>query len=211
MKWLRRLGTFFVVLVLLALAARLAAPFLGRALIRSDQLAPADAIVVLGSHRMERTLEAATLYKEGWSGRILLLRSPGEVNGQLMQRLHVEFPVWIDLQKNVLQQMGVPAASIEESGVQLDATRDEAAFTIDLARRKGWKRIIVSTSPYHTRRAGKYFRREAAGAVDVLMRPDRYERIVPDVWWRRPIDRFDVLSEYVKLVVQNFRFMMPGE
>lgn len=207
MKWLRRIGIVLVGLILVAVTARLAAPALARALLRSETLHPADLIVVLGSHRMERTLEAADLYKEGWSKRILLLRSAGEVNANLMHRLQIQFPVWVDMQKSVLRQRGIPDAAVEASATEMGTTQDEAAFTVALAKRTGVKRMIVVTSPYHTRRAGNYFRDEAAGGVEIIMRADRYERYDPSVWWRRPIDRHDVILEYLKLIVHGFPFL----
>ena len=175
-------------------------PRIGSVLIRSDRLARADMIVVLGAHRVERTIEAGTLLKEGWSGRILLLRSPGDLSRTALRRMGIHLPVWIDVQKDVLMQMGVPSSAIAESPVELGTTREEAEYIGQEARRRGMSRIIVVTSPYHTRRAGSYIRRAAGPSVDVLMRANRYEQVDPDHWWLRPIDRIQVVSEYLKRI-----------
>ena len=178
----------------------MAMPHIGSVLIRSDRLARADMIVVLGSHRAQRTVEAGTLFKEGWSGRILLLRSPGDLNRPALRRMGIHMPVWIDVQKDVLMQMGVPSSAIAESSVELGNTREEAEYIGQEARRGGMSRVIVVTSPYHTRRAGSYVRRAAGPSVEVLMRANRYERVDPDHWWQRPIDRSDVVFEYMKRI-----------
>ena len=199
MKRFRFLAIAVLVGAGLALGARLAMPLAARALIRSDPLAHADMIVVLSSYRLERTLEAGTLFREGWSGRVLLLRSPDAVNRDLLRSLHVRFADLADIQRDILAQMGVPAAAVIESPAEFGTTKAEAHFVAELARRQRCRRIIVVTSPYHTSRAGRYFRKEAGKSFTVVMRPNRYERIDPDHWWRRPVDRYDVVFEYLKL------------
>src|SRR5581483_5007936 len=150
-------------------------PFMARRLIRADPLQRSDLIVVLGSFRIERTLEAAALYREGWAPAIMLLRPPDLMRDGLRQQLHIRVPVYLDVQIDVLRQLGVMPSAMEPSpGVQ-DSTRDEAAAIAALARRRGYRRIIVVTSPYHTARAGTLFDRAAAGSVEITMRPDRYE------------------------------------
>src|SRR5581483_8254014 len=189
---LRRVAVSVLVIAVVAGAGRLAMPFAARWLIHSDPLAHADAIVVLGAMRLERTFEAGTLYREGWSRRIILLRPPDIASEGVLARVNVEVPLWIDIQKSALLQMSVPAAAIVPAPYIADTTRQEAEFTADYVRRAGFKRIIVVTSPYHTARAGRFFRNAAGGSFVVIMRPDRYERIDPDHWWRHALDRSDV-------------------
>lgn len=174
-------------------------PFAGRALLRPDPLAHADAMVVLGAFRLERTFEAGSLYNEGWSGRVILLRSPYLASPDLLRRVRVRVPIWIDIQKDALVQMGVPSNAIIESTEELENTRREAAWVTDLARRSKWRRILVVTSPYHTGRAGRYFRAAAGPSLDIVMRANRFERIDPDHWWRHAVDRHDVVYEYMSL------------
>ena len=200
MKRFRYAAIVLLVVGALALCVWLAMPHIGSVLIRSDRLARADMIVVLGSYRAERTVEAGALFKEGWSGRILLLRSPGELSRPALRRLGIHLPVWIDVQKDVLEQMGVPSSAIVESPVELGTTREEAEYIGQEARRGGMSRVIVVTSPYHTRRAGSYIRRAAGPSVVVLMRANRYERADPDHWWQRPVDRNEVVFEYLKRI-----------
>src|SRR5467141_3279132 len=122
MRNLRRLLISVAILAALAAGVRLSLPFLGRGLIRTDPLVKADAIVVLGSYRVERTLEAGALFREGWSKRIVLLRSPDVASSGVLQTLHIRIPVWIDIQKSALAQMAVPTSAIIESPHTQDTT-----------------------------------------------------------------------------------------
>ncbi|HKO00867.1 MAG TPA: hypothetical protein VJ032_04180, partial [Thermoanaerobaculia bacterium] len=64
MKFARRLIIAVVVLALLIALGRLMMPFAARRLIHSDPLSRSDVIVVLGSLRIERTIEAGMLFRE---------------------------------------------------------------------------------------------------------------------------------------------------
>jgi len=196
---LRRLASAAILALALAGALVTAMRYASRPLIRTDPLAPADAIVVLGSYRLERTLEAGTLFREGWAKRILLMRSPDISSSNVLSRVHVKVPVWLDIQKDALHQMAVPASAILQSPTQ-DTTISESRYVAHFVRLQKYKRIIVVTSPYHTARAGRFFRKAAGNSFEVIMRADRYEPADPDHWWRHSGDRSDVVTEYMKSI-----------
>jgi len=187
-----------LIIAALIFAARLAMPFAARRLIHSDPLVRADLIVVLGSYRLERALEASSLFRERWSDRILLLRAPDIATSGLLRQLHLHIPVWLDIERDALVQMSVPPAMIIDASRALDSTLAEAEFVAEYARSHQYQRIIVVTSPYHTGRAFRLFRRAARGSFTVVMRPTRYESPDPDHWWRHAPDRTDVVLEYLK-------------
>ena len=105
-----------LIIAALIFAARLAMPFAARRLIHSDPLVRADLIVVLGSYRLERALEAGSLFRERWSDRILLLRAPDIATSGLLRQLHLHIPVWLDIERDALVQMSVPPAMIIDAG-----------------------------------------------------------------------------------------------
>ncbi|PYQ47604.1 MAG: hypothetical protein DMF59_18445 [Acidobacteria bacterium] len=187
-----------LIIAALIFAARLAMPFAARRLIHSDPLVRADLIVVLGSYRLERALEAGSLFRERWSDRILLLRAPDIATSGLLRQLHLHIPVWLDIERDALVQMSVPPAMIIDASRALDSTLAEAEFVAEYARSHQYQRIIVVTSPYHTGRAFRLFRGAARGSFTVVMRPTRYESPDPDHWWRHAPDRTDVVLEYLK-------------
>ena len=200
MRLARRTLTAILIIAIVIVAVRLSMPFLARRLVRSDPLVRSDLIVVLGSYRLERTLEAGILVREGWAPRILLLRGPDLIRDSLRRDLGIRVPVYADIQRGALVQMGVaPSAIVDSSGVQ-DSTRSEAVAVAEYVRQHRYRRIIVVTSPYHTARAGKLITKAAAGSFQVKMRADRFETIDPDRWWNRFPDRSDVTLEYMKTV-----------
>jgi uncharacterized SAM-binding protein YcdF (DUF218 family) len=192
-----------VVVAVLIVAAWIAAPFAARHLIRSDALAPSDLIVVLGSYRTERAIEAADLYRQGLAPRVMLLKSPDVVRDRLRRQLGLHVPTYIDIQRQILMQLQVPAGVIDYSPDTNDSTRLEATKMGAYCRQKGYRQIIIVTSPYHTQRAGALFDRAAHGSFRVIVHPDRYEKIDPDRWWLTG-DRTDVVLEYMKRVYALF-------
>src|SRR4029078_5789381 len=70
-----------------------------------------------------------------------------------------------------------------------------------MAQERHWRRVIIVTSKYHTRRAGFAFRRglEGTGAVPIVP-ASRYDASDPAQWWRRRADFRFAGSEWVKLL-----------
>jgi uncharacterized SAM-binding protein YcdF (DUF218 family) len=181
----------------------------GRFLHSDDPLQQADAILMLGGARAERCLEAYELYKAGYAPIIVL--SPGRVERAelLLRERGVRFPREVDLQREALQQLGVPADHTFTLSVAVDNTAQEAVALRDLVRARGWHRVIVVTSKYHTRRSRFGFRREFAGSgTQIIVRSSRFDPADPAHWWRsRPDVRF-VLEEWGKLIA--YRFGLAG-
>ena len=195
-----------MVVAVAVVAVRLSMPFMARRLIRADTLQKSDVIVVLGSNRAERTIEAAMLYRDGWAPKVLLLRPPDLMRDSLRQKLGQHFPVFLDIQQDLLRQMQVPPSAIIVSRRTVNSTISESQEFVDEAREEKWRRIIVVTSPYHTTRAGSLFERALDGSCEVIVRPDRYESANPDRWWLQVPDRYDVVTEYLsRIYALSFR------
>ena len=189
----RGLYAFIVFVFVASIAFR----FAGRLLIHQDPLQKADAIVILSGARLHRTLEAGTLYREGWAPRIVVLRVPDLNSTGVLQRLGVSVPMTYDIQMMSLHQMGVPDNAITTLDEHELSTVGEAALMRDYTRDHGWKRIIVTTSPYHTGRSSWCFHRSETN-VEAIIRASRYERVNAARWWRSPGDQVDVIFEYMK-------------
>ena len=64
-----------------------------------------------------------------------------------------------------------------------------------------WRRVIIVTSKYHTRRAAFAFRRGLEGTgAEVVMRASRYDSSDPARWWRNRSDFRFASSEWQKLI-----------
>lgn len=188
--------------VLTCLAMGAACPFAGRYLVVDTATQPADAIVVLAGAPVERWLEAVDLYHEKHAPFILL--SPGYEDplGDQLRSRGISFPREVMLQRDAMIQLGVPAGALEILPEGYDNTAAEAAGVHRIARQRGWGRITVVTSQYHTRRALFAFTREMrASGTRVQIRGSRYDRVTPDRWWRSRSDVRWVMSEIQKLFV----------
>ena len=182
----RRSTRLWPALIALALVAGAAWRLvtLGHLLHHEDPLQKADVIFALAGARLERVAECGDLFLEGWAPRILLsrdVRDGGEI--ALSAR---GIPLWsqIDLQRDTLVKMGVPAAAIEALETEQNATAMESDEVKRIAMSRGWRTVIVVTSKLHTARAALAMRRRFDGTgVQIVMRGSRYDPSDVDRWW----------------------------
>lgn len=135
-----------------------------RALVRQDRLQPVEAVVVLSSdiqrdgdltaQAQDRLLHGLEVLHGGFARRLVLTRLPPPKKS------------YVPAVREEMRQLGLDYP-IDETGA-VASTHDEALAVGALARRKGWDRVILVSSPTHTRRAGAMF--EKAG-VRVLCSP----------------------------------------
>lgn len=177
----------------------------GRYLQHEDPLQKADAIFVLAGTRAERWLEAYELYKAGYAPLIVLSPGRTEPAERLLRERGIRFPPDVDLEQDALLQLGVPAAAIVATRGYVDNTAQEADLLRALVQSHRWRRVIVVTSKYHTRRSGFAFRRALAGTgAEVVMRASRYDPFDPANWWRTRADFRFTVTEWQKLVLYRF-------
>ncbi|HVN67339.1 MAG TPA: YdcF family protein [Candidatus Sulfotelmatobacter sp.] len=184
-------GAICVVLAALYLAAPFVLNYLGNRLIVSDPLVKADAIVVLaGDSNGERVTTGVQLFRLGFAPYILM--SGGPLSWQLT------FAEW--MKKQALAG-GVPAGRILLQD-RSQSTLEDAKFSLPIVERHGFRSIILVTSPQHTRRAGRVFRKVFGRAgIKVIVRPAARSAFNPDHWWRRYEDRALVVWEYLASVL----------
>jgi uncharacterized SAM-binding protein YcdF (DUF218 family) len=160
----------------------------------SDELASADAIVVLGQDPT-RVFEAADLYRKGYAPRVLLSHPKRRSSLIYLESQGISVP-WFEVAGHkILRDRGVPEAAIGSLGENLISTVTEAravATALPAARR-----LIVVTSPYHVRRARIVFHDTLRG-VDVRVAASHYE-VLPRAWWTEEESAMDVVMEFIKL------------
>jgi uncharacterized SAM-binding protein YcdF (DUF218 family) len=134
-----------------------------------------DAIVILGDDNYDgdRATRAAELLKAGWAPRIVAsgrgLRPSASI---------------AELEEHDLTDRGVPASAIVRFAHRAENTRDEAAAISQLISSRGWKRIILVTSNYHTRRARYICERSFAAGTELRVVAARDSEFDPENWWR---------------------------
>jgi uncharacterized SAM-binding protein YcdF (DUF218 family) len=172
----------------------------GQALVVDDPREPADAIVVVAGGTPSREETAAELFRNGWAPRVLVSRQ--FVAGRV-QRL-------IDMGVRRLDFQGESVAALERYGVPRDAivtldqpveiTETELRLVAAVARDHGWRRLILVTSPFHTRRVQLVWRRESGGSIEGRLATAPDECTAADAWWRRRRCSESVLHEYLGLL-----------
>jgi uncharacterized SAM-binding protein YcdF (DUF218 family) len=187
----------------LALAALLCfLPFAGRFLVREDPVESSDVIFVLAGARVERWLEGYELYREGRAPLILLSPGPTSPAEIELRSRGVRFPTEGEIARDALLQLGVSAEATRVLPGVVDNTAQEAQVLHDMSRSQTWRRIIVVTSAYHTRRARFAFAREFRGSsIQIVVRASRFDGSEPARWWRHRSDIRFVTSELQKLVL----------
>lgn len=173
----------------------------GRYLQHEDPLQHADALFVLAGSRLERTLEAVDLYQAGYAPVMLL--SPGrEEPAEVAARARgLRFPREAEPLRQALTGIGIPRDAVLIGDGSVDNTADEAAMLTRIAHARGWHRVIVVTSKYHTRRTGFAMRRALEGSgVEIVVHASRYDPADPARWWRHRRDVRFLMEEWPKLL-----------
>jgi uncharacterized SAM-binding protein YcdF (DUF218 family) len=196
----KRFGLLFLALIV-AVGCWQLTTSLGHILYEEDPLENADVIYVLGGTRVERVAEGGQLYLEGWAPLILLSRQISEPAEVALRASGLTIPTEIDLQRSVLQQMGVPAAAVDEVTAEQVATANEVEELAQLAEQRRWQRLIVVTSKLHTARARLALQRRFAGTGrHIIMRASRYDDADVERWWSNRSDLRFALWESQKLL-----------
>ncbi|MBX7186141.1 MAG: YdcF family protein [Vicinamibacteria bacterium] len=138
-------------------------------LVRSDALRPADAVLVLGTRmqsdgdptatQLSRLLRGLELVKDGLAPRLMITELPPPYAAQ---RPFVE----------ALLARFKPDVELVDFGPTFN-TRDEAVMAAEYLKKRGLRRIIVTSSPTHTYRAAALL--EAQG-LEVMATPARETR-----------------------------------
>jgi uncharacterized SAM-binding protein YcdF (DUF218 family) len=142
-----------------------------------------DVIVILSddNYGADRAARAAQLFKSGMAPRIL-------ASGRLLR----PYAGIAELMEHDLKALGVPGNAIVPVTHRATNTREEAIADAQAIAAHGWKKVLLVTSNYHTRRADYIFERTLPAGTElrVISAPDsEYD---PNNWWhtRNGLKRF---------------------
>ncbi len=189
---MKRVALVLAVVIIFLVAFHVAVlTALGNFLVQAGPPQKADIIVVLAGdgfgHRIEK---AADLVKEGWAPKVLVSGPNGNYGGYECD-LAIPFAV----------KAGYPESYFLHFEHSARSTEEETQAITEKLRAMGVKRIILVTSNYHTRRAGKIFR-HAAPDLNIFVVASRDEFFSPDHWWRIREARKTFLLEWAKTVAE---------
>ncbi|MGH9715764.1 MAG: YdcF family protein [Candidatus Acidiferrales bacterium] len=180
----QRGGILFKLIVLLFLACFIFVIYVARhPLMRlagnfwvvDDGPVASDAIVILGDDNYEgdRATRAAEVLKAGWAPRII-------ASGRYLR----PYASIAQLEQHDLLDRGVPASAIVVFAHRAHNTREEGEAIGQFIAAHGWKRIIVVTSNYHTRRARYILERVLPRGTVLRVLSANDANYDPDNWWR---------------------------
>ena len=175
----------------------------GSFLVVSRDLATPDAIVVLASHEWERLPEAARLAQRNPNAAILLTEpvAPTDYNC-----------THCALRESWLRAIGVTDNPIVLLPRRVRNTYDEAVAAREYAAQVGYRRLMIVTSPYHTRRALAAFVTIFEGtSVRVGVLPASSESVArPNAWLWGHYDRSYVAYEWTALLWYRLKYGVMG-
>lgn len=162
---------------------------LGGYLVQEEAPQKADAAVVLaGDSWGNRILTAAQLERDGYVPKVLVSGPDGEY-GLYESDLAIPFAV----------KHGYPESYFVAVKNEARSTRAEAMALLPEIRREGIRRLLVVTSSFHTRRAGRIFREAAPDLTIVVVgAPDR--NFTPQGWWRNREAQKTFVTEWEKTI-----------
>ncbi|MGB9662253.1 MAG: YdcF family protein [Moorellaceae bacterium] len=189
-------GRYVALLALIAMVATMVGSWqdglcsVARWLVVEDNaLQPADVIIVLSGEQGERVETAVKLYKQGFAPRLLMTGGPVEWNVAAA-----------DIMAWQAESLGVPPQDIVLER-RASSTYENAVYTLEILKQKGWRSAIVVTSPYHLRRTRFIFEKVFAGSnIRLSFYGAENPWLVPEEWWRQDRGIEVVGIEYFKLL-----------
>jgi len=164
---------------------------LGSYLIKSDPPEKADiALVLAGDGEGYRILKAAQLVRQGYVTDALV-SGPSGMYGQYECDLAIPFAV----------KAGYPESYFMHFENEARSTQEEARDAVTRLRQLGMHKVLLVTSDYHTRRAGKIFRTAAPDLQFVVVAaPDRY--FTAGGWWHNRQGKKIAFNEWLKTLTE---------
>jgi uncharacterized SAM-binding protein YcdF (DUF218 family) len=213
------IGLLFVILLLIFSKQILITG--GRWLVVSDTPTRSDAIVVLntGVEIYPRLIQAASLHSDGFADKVIINGNrKTEVLRDLEEKGFQRCCVWYEDSIRILGLLGVPSDKIIPISAE-DAydTVSEAEIVGKQIVEKGFARIILATSKYHTRRARFIWKGMYEEKIEVYTVAAMSDIYNPQGWWREGKQIRWVLAEYGawiyyywKLLKDNVRLHSTG-
>jgi uncharacterized SAM-binding protein YcdF (DUF218 family) len=178
-----------VALVTLVISRPASLKGIGGWLIVSDHLEKADAIVVLGGNLPFRSAEAARLFHEGWATRVWVTAPESASELGAVDALGLSAIPVGQLSVRVLEQFRVPGSAIRVLSPRAEDTVEEIRLITAALAQTGLRRVIIVTSPTHTRRVRAIWRILAPSGQQCFVHHIDRERFEQDSWWKTERDR----------------------
>jgi uncharacterized SAM-binding protein YcdF (DUF218 family) len=174
----------------------------GTGLVVSRDVGEPEAIVMLASHEFERLPAAVALAHQYPASRILLTvpQEPTRWNCHMCAE-----------RAALMESMGIARARIVELPNRARNTYGEALTTRAYLADHPMRRLVVVTSPYHTRRALSTFSHvlKDTGVQLGVLPSTAWSPASPEQWWHHEYDRDYVVYEWAGLLYYRIKYGVP--
>jgi uncharacterized SAM-binding protein YcdF (DUF218 family) len=214
---LRRKYLFGLVFLILCLfiyvASGVILSCLGKFLVLDQKPIRADAIVVLNSgvEYYPRLIEAADLYRNGFSEKIIINGNrKTDILRDLEQKGFAACCPWYENSLRILSLYGVPRDKVLWISAE-DAydTVSEAEIVGNEVLRNGFKTIIITSSKYHMKRARFIWVNEFKDRLSICFVSAKSDPYDPENWWKEGRQIRWVLAEYGAWIYYFWKKIMP--
>lgn len=171
---------------------------LGSWLVVEDPLVHADAIVVLSGRLPERALEAARIYKAGYSDLVWI--SPPVSPVEELKTMKISYLGEDFYNEKVLIAKGVPPDSIRILDNADANTEAEVRQIAEDLHNSDFHSVIIVTSKAHTRRVRTIWRKLVGAEPRMIVHYAEDDTFDGAHWWRHTRDALDVTRETLGLL-----------
>jgi uncharacterized SAM-binding protein YcdF (DUF218 family) len=207
----RRVVIAIAVLGIVVAVGLVAFRMAGAWLVVADPLRPVQSVVVLGGHVPFRAMEAAAVYKQGWTREVWVTQSARYLEDLELARLGIDRPPEHTYSRLVLERLGVPREAIRELPGRNVSTGDEVRTVAHNLKAGGADRVILITSKYHTRRVKALWHALVGARPEAIVRYTPDDPFDADRWWTNTADAMSVSREWFGLMNAWAGFPMKSE
>jgi uncharacterized SAM-binding protein YcdF (DUF218 family) len=182
---------------------------LGQYLVVEHNAKKADLIVCLAGGDVDRPLATVDVYRQGLAPYIFRAQEEKPDGMDYLKRQVKDYPTDFDLFQLVMRGFDIPDNVILTSDKRVDSTIDEARLVRKVVLDRGFKSVIIVTSPIHSRRAWLTFKKVFEDdKVEIISLPSRYQLFNPQEWWKERKYAREVIIEYEKLIYYRFTYLL---
>jgi uncharacterized SAM-binding protein YcdF (DUF218 family) len=167
-------------------------------LVAEEPPRPAEVMVVSIASSKAAPLEAAYLYQQRISARVMLFTWESESIDDMIRQLGIAYPSPTELARMILIQRGVPAGAIEVLPDLVDGTETEIAAVAAFARQRMPASLLFITARSHTARVRWLLRRRISPSTRFSVTSSRFDNFAVESWWQNRAQSRAVMSEYLR-------------
>jgi len=193
-----RLHLLLAAIVLLLVAGLVLGRAMGRWLVREDTISSANAVVVLSGSMPYRAEEAAKIFDMGYAQEVWVSRPENPATE--LQKMGIRFVGEEEYSRQILVSKGVPDGSIHIFPDPVVNTEQEVQEIAREMKRAGMTKVIIVTSPPHTRRVKALWNKLVGAKPEAIVRAAFEDPFDADHWWRNTRDGLSVAREILGLL-----------